>query len=186
MNNTQNLLKEEIPLPSKINRPFQSIFDSARYLKDKNQPISVTNKNRRSNSNENLVLPNLDLQKSNEGKVDEDDEEYYHTKISKIVLEIMKHRILIKLKKNIMSLVDGKIICFSDLIKIMCSYNSFNYRIDLEELDRENMEKILDYLDIIEWNKSRYMWENKEEELNKWYNGIENMLELEQVSIFKI
>ena len=179
MNFTQPLLKEDIQMPPK-QRKLVSIFDSSRYLKDKKLPLDTnTNKSPIKGSNDNIIFPNFENIKAIENQ--EKEEEFYNNKITKIVDEIIKHRILIKLKKNIMSLVDGRIICFSDLIKIMCSYNSFNFRINLDELERDNLEIILDYFDIIEWNKSRYMWENKEEDLNKWFNGIGNIVELEEV-----
>ena len=181
----QPILKDDLQLPSKPGRKLVSIFDSSHYLKEKNIGLNPNvNKNRSFiNENDNALLPSLEQPNQIEIKEEDAEEVSYNTKITKIVHEIMKHRILIKLNKNVMSLVDGKIILFSDLIKIMCSYNSFNYRINLDELDRENLEKILDYLDIIEWNKSRYMWENKEDELNKWYKSIDNILEFEQVII---
>jgi len=176
----QPILKDCIQLP-KPGKKLLSIFDSSHYNKENNLPLNPSTTKNRSLSNENITLPHPEAPNSIEIKEKNPEEEFYNTKITKIVHEIMNHRILIKLKKNIMSLVDGKIILFSDLIKIMCSYNSFNYRINLDELDRESLEKILDYLEIIEWNKSRYMWENKENELNKWYNSFENILDFEQV-----
>ncbi len=173
------ILKNDIQLPARLGRKLVNIFDPSNYKKEKNLDLNPKEiKNRSfSNENENKELPNFEQANQEEEK----EEKFYNNKITTIVNEIIKHRVLIKLKKNIMSLVDGKIILFSDLIKIMCSYNSFNYRIILEELDRENLEKILDYLDIIEWNKSQYMWENKEDELNKWFHSIESIHEFEQV-----
>jgi len=173
------MLKDDIILHEK-SRGLVSIFDSTRNLKLQNM-FDLSHKQPRPFTNNDTVLQNLDYTSGNESINEED---YYNNKITKIINEIIKHRILIKLKKNIMSLVDGKIILFSDLIKVMCSYNSFNYRITLDELDRDNLEKILDYLDIIEWNKSKYMWENKDDELNKWFKGIEKMVELEEVLYF--
>lgn len=181
----QPILKEDIQLPLKPpGKKLVSIFDSSHYKKQTNLDLHPNIEKNRSFSNEKEIKELSNIEQSNqiENKIeDEAEEEFYNTKVTKIVHEIMKHRILIKLKKNIMSLVDGKIILFSDLIKIMCSYNSFNYRINLDELDRDNLEKILDYLDIIEWNKSRYMWENKEDELNNWFHCIENLFEFERV-----
>lgn len=188
----QPILKDDLQLPPRTGRRLQSIFDPSHYQSDKNLPLNLNTIKSRPLSNDHIMLPNLDQPNSienpkvNENENEKEEEEFYNTKITKIVHEIMQHRILIKLKKNIMSLVDGKIILFSDLIKIMCSYNSFNYRINLDELDRENLEKVLDYLDIVEWNKSRYMWENKEDELNKWFVSIDNILEFEQVILLLI
>jgi hypothetical protein len=178
MNATKNLLKDDIHILQK-SREIKNIFDSSRYMKDK-KPSSIS-PNKLLNVSQNEKIDKVN--KENEISIENNEKmkDFSDFKVTKILDEIIKHRILIKLKKNIMSLVDGRIICFSDLIKIMCSYNSFNYRINLDELEREYLEKILDYLDIIEWNKSRYMWENKEEELNKWYGSIDNIVGLEEV-----
>ena len=150
----------------------------------KNETLNIFNKNLIKN-NENEYNKSKILLKEYESKnnlkVEDEEMNFYDNKITKIIDEIKKNRILIKLKKNVMSLVDGRIIWFSDLIKILCSYNSFNYRLTLEELDRDSLDKILDFMDIIEWDKSRYIWENKYEELNKWFDNIENLEQFEFV-----
>jgi hypothetical protein len=160
------------------NRKIVNIFDESTYQKDlKPKEIDKVKEN-----NEITIKEKEEKEiKEKDNKEKENEEKIYTNKLAKIVEEITKHRILIKLKNNIMSLVEGKIIMFSDLIKYLCSYNSFNYRINLDELNRDNFELILDFLDIIEWNKSRFIWDNKEDELNKWYNSLDNVSEIEEV-----
>ena len=175
MNTTKKSKENEGEIPFiKAERKIVNIFDPSTYLK-----------NPKINQKVEIPLIKDDKNKQKEEKEDEEDDgKFYTNKLARIVEEITKHRILIKLKKNIMSLVEGKIIIFSDLIKNLCSYNSFNYRINLDELNRDDLERILDFLDIIEWNKSRFMWENKEEELNKWYNSLDNISDIEEVCFF--
>lgn len=189
MNTLRPMIKDDIELP-KNKKEIISIFDSTRLMKEKNLALnSSPNKNANTIYDEKLEMIVIENNKyiDNEAQVNKELEkefDYYNNKFNRLIEDIMKQRILIKLKRNIMSLVDGRIICFSDLIKIMCSYNSFNYRINLDELDRDHLEKILDYLDIIEWSKAKYLWENKEEELTKWYHSLGNIVEFEEVCIF--
>lgn len=105
-------------------------------------------------------------------------------KFNQIVDDIMRKKILLKLKKNITILVDGKILKFSDLMKQLCSSSSFNYRLTLETISRENFLKIIEFIDIIEWNKQKYMFDIKAGELNNWYeNNFHIMSNLEEVNI---
>lgn len=181
----------DIPILKKPdpNKRILNIFDSSTYsnsknlkTKDKKETLS---ENYKEKENTEILFEKESLAEKEkeiiEEKEKDEEEKIYTNKLAKIIEEITKHRILIKLKNNIMSLVEGKILLFSDLIKYLCSYNSFNYRINLDELSRDNFELILDFLDIIEWNKSRYMWDNKEDELNRWYNGLFSVSEIEEV-----
>lgn len=101
------------------------------------------------------------------------------------VEEIMKRKILLKLQKSITFIVDGRIIRFSDLIKSLCSRNKFDYRINLETIDRQYLLSIIDFIEILEWNKEKFVFDVKAEELNNWYEiNKKDMLGIESTARF--
>lgn len=94
-----------------------------------------------------------------------------------IVNEIMKKKMLLKLNKNVTYIVDGRIIHFSNLLKqLCCNCQNFNYRLNLELVDRELFIIILDFIEIINWNKENFIFDIKREELNNWYESNKKML----------
>jgi hypothetical protein len=87
-----------------------------------------------------------------------------------LIEEITSKKLFLKLKKNITFFIDGKIIFFSNFIRqLCCTSKNFNYRLNLESVERELLLVILQFIDIIEWSLERYMFEVKFEELNRWY-----------------
>jgi hypothetical protein len=85
--------------------------------------------------------------------------------------QIMSKTILIKFKDSHSHMVNGKIILFSDLIKLQCANKKFNFRLDLSKVQLLDFLKISDFLNIIDWRKDKYMFEIKQEELNGWYSA---------------
>lgn len=108
---------------------------------------------------------------------------------AKIIEEITKRKILLKLKHNISYFVDGNIIRFSEYIKLLCCSNSFNYRITLESVDVEIFSKIVEFLNILDWRKEKFVIETKMKELDNWKDSnIAFMSKIEKVIyyLFKI
>jgi hypothetical protein len=91
-------------------------------------------------------------------------------KFSTILEEIMKKKIMLKLHKNVTYIVDGRIIRFSDLIKLLCTSKSFSYRLSLEAVEREPFSMLIDFIDILEWSKEKFLFDVKADELNTWYD----------------
>jgi hypothetical protein len=82
--------------------------------------------------------------------------------------KIISKNILIKFNLGITYIVKGKIIMFSDFIKLLCTTNDFDFRLELP-VDVDEFRKILEFLDILEWNKQHFMFQVKVEELKCWY-----------------
>ena len=66
-------------------------------------------------------------------------------------------------------LVDGRIIKFSELLKLQTSCSNFDYKLNLEQVERRDLTKICEYLAVIEYNKSDYIEDIKAEELENWF-----------------
>jgi hypothetical protein len=93
--------------------------------------------------------------------------------------QIMSKTILIKFKDSQTHMINGKIIMFSEFIKLQCTNKKFNYRLDLPKVSLFEFLKVNDFLNIIDWRKDRYMFEIKQDELNGWYSA--NINEMERI-----
>ena len=122
-----------------------------------------------------LVLENLQL--TNNKLDDSIVQKEKHLKYTNILDEILKQRIMMKLKNNYSLLVDGRIIKFSEMLKLTSACANFDYKVNLENINKTEFSKIIDFLQIIEWNKSSYIEEIKAGELNNWYIKIQNQTE---------
>lgn len=101
-------------------------------------------------------------------------------KFSQIVDQIVDKNILLKLHKNNITIVDGRILYFSSFIKsLCCNTKDFNCRLNLENVERDILTLIIQFITIVEWNSEKYMFEIKSDELNTWYEN--NKLHLPKI-----
>jgi hypothetical protein len=112
---------------------------------------------------DNSVLNNIDDNNNN-------DYMKYNHLFSDIIDQIMSKTILIKFKDSLTHIINGKIIMFSEFIKLQCSNKKFNFRLELKKISLPDFLKVNDFFNIIDWKKDKYMFEIKQEELNGWYN----------------
>ena len=112
---------------------------------------------------------NMDTHKNLLKMDDSFTEKENNLKYANIIEELLKRQILVKLKKGTTLFVDGRIIKFSELLKFQSATSNFDYKLNLENVDRKDLAKICEYLAIIEYNKSDYIEDIKAEELNSWY-----------------
>jgi hypothetical protein len=103
---------------------------------------------------------------------------------TELINELVKKQILIKLNKNMTYIADGRLIKFSNLIKqLSCNAKSFNHRLNLENLDKETFSVIMDFLEIVEWNREKFIFDIKMDELSNWYEyNKKNMNNIEEMS----
>jgi hypothetical protein len=91
-------------------------------------------------------------------------------KFSNILDQIVNKKILLKLNKNNNYYADGRILYFSSFIKrLCCNSKDFNFRLDLDLVERDVLSNIVQFLNIIDWDTETYMFDVKLEELNNWY-----------------
>lgn len=83
--------------------------------------------------------------------------------------EITQKRILLKLNRNSTLIVPGKIIHFSELIKKLCCASNFDYKLTLETVDRNILEIILEFFEILDWRLENFFFELKSHQLKNWY-----------------
>lgn len=91
------------------------------------------------------------------------------TRINHIIDRIVESKILLKLNGKLSLYVDGRIIKFSELIKLCSCKASFNYRLTFESLERDTIHIIIEFLEIIDWKFTPYTYKVKLPELDSWY-----------------
>lgn len=98
---------------------------------------------------------------------------------NQIFEEILNRKILLKLKKNLSYFVDGRIIKFSELIRLHSCNNKFDNKLTYEDVDRHTLIIIVEFLEIIQWKHHQYTFDAKLPELDCWWNH--NKLYLNEV-----
>jgi hypothetical protein len=99
--------------------------------------------------------------------------------------KLLRQKIFLKLHKNVTYVVDGRIIQFSNLIKQLISTMLTKLRITLENVHRDTLEKIIDFIEILQWRKEIFYFDIKSDELNNWYQkNIHEMDKIEELGKF--
>jgi hypothetical protein len=105
---------------------------------------------------------------------------------SNIINQIVNKKILLKLHKNNNYYVDGRILYFSSFIKrLCCTSKDFNFRLDLDNVEREIFSIIVQFLNIIDWETESYMYDIKVDELNSWFEtNLSIMNKIEETAVY--
>lgn len=100
-----------------------------------------------------------------------------------LVEEIIKGKLFIKMKQDQIILVDGRIIKFSDLIKLLCTKGkiwlkkaNFDYKLTFESAEKKIFTKIIEFYEILEWETNSEMEQRKANELFNWFNSHQNLI----------
>lgn len=102
---------------------------------------------------------------------------------NKILDEILSRKILLKLKNNLSYYIDGRIIKFSELIRLHSCDLNFDNKLTYENINRKILIIIVEFLEIISWKHHQYTFSSKLPELDCWYTYNKNDIdEIKQVS----
>lgn len=103
---------------------------------------------------------------------------------NKILDEILSRKILLKLKNNLSYYIDGRIIKFSELIRLHSCDLNFDNKLTYENINRKILIIIVEFLEIINWKHHQYTFSSKLPELDCWYTYNKNDIEeVKQVAI---
>lgn len=91
------------------------------------------------------------------------------TKLNSIIENIINKEIILKLKKNLSFHVDGRIIRYSELIKLNSCDRKFDYRLNYENIDRQVMTILVEFFKIVNWKIDKFTFKIKFGELDCWY-----------------
>lgn len=89
---------------------------------------------------------------------------------NQIFEEILGRKILLKLKNNLSYFIDGRIIKFSELIRLHSCNARFENKLSYESIDRKILIIIVEFLEIIQWKYHQYTFDSMLPELDCWYN----------------
>lgn len=90
--------------------------------------------------------------------------------LREIIDNIVKKPILLKFAVGSSLHVDGRIFFFSDYIKNLTSKKSFDNRIILDNVDLRCTKRIIEFLEVLNWNDNPKQFVLKSEELNNWFS----------------
>lgn len=101
--------------------------------------------------------------------------------LNSIIDEIVNKKIFLKLKNNLSLYIDGRIIRYSELIKLFCCNNNFDYKLVFNNIDRKILTIIIEFFEINNWKVNPFSFETKFPELDCWLQF--NKHHMEEVKI---
>lgn len=106
---------------------------------------------------------------NNNQEIDELENKEKPYKINSIIDEILSKKILLKLKDNLSLYIDGRIIRFSETIKLKsCIYN-FDYKLSFMNIDRQIISIIIEFFEVVNWKINPSTFKIRFSELDNWY-----------------
>ncbi len=94
--------------------------------------------------------------------------EQHKNKLNEIIDDIINKKILLKLKNNLSRYVNGRIIRFSETIKLKCSEAEFDFKVSLENVDRDIMNIVISFFEVVNWKVNSTTFKNYFSELENW------------------